>query len=179
MMNSAKRLTMWINIVGGSAVLLSYAHGISTNPTLRGEVWGGVPDTLRPLYTINMFLAAAGYFAFSYFVFFRLEPDRARIGNRFGFSAFNLLYAMILIPSALWMPFTFAMLEAPSPALWWGIRLTLGLVGIGSLGLLAAILTVKSPRADGARWVAVIGSVFFCIQTAVLDALIWPAFFPV
>ena len=178
MMNSTKRLTMWINIVGGSAVLLSYAHGIYSHPIARGEVWGGVPDMLRPLYTINMFLAAAGYFAFSYLVFFRLDPDQARIGNRFGFSAFNVLYALILIPSALWMPLTFAMLETPSTELWFAIRLTLGLVGLGSLGLLAAILTVESPRAGGARWFAVIGSGFFCLQTAILDAVVWPAFFP-
>ena len=178
MMNSAKRLTMWINLVGGCAVLLSYAHGISSNPTVRGEVWGGVPDMLRPLYTINMFLAAAGYFAFSYFIFFRLDPDQTRIGSLFGFSVFNVLYALILIPSALWMPLTFAMLETPSTELWLAIRLTLGFVGIGSLGLLAAILTVESPRAEGARWAAVIGSGFFCFQTAILDAVVWPAFFP-
>jgi len=177
-MNSSKRLLWWINILGGSAVLASYAYGMASNPLTRGEIWGGVPDSLRPLYTTSMLLAAAGYFAFSYFVFFRIDPLKARIGSRVGFGAFNLLYALILVPSALWMPLTFAMLEAPSDGLWWAIRLTLGLVGIGSVGLLAALLTVEPPRAARVRWVAVIGCVAFCFQTAVLDALVWPAFFP-
>jgi len=172
-----RRLTMWINVVGGCAVLFSYAYGLASNPLTRGQVWGGVPDGMRPLYTVNMLLAAAGYFAFSYFVLFRLDPRRTRVG-RLGFGIFSALYALILIPSALWMPLTFAMIEAPSAGLWWTIRITLGLVGIGSLGLLAAIVVVRSPVAAGARWAAVIGSGFFCLQTAVLDALVWPAFFP-
>jgi hypothetical protein len=173
-MHASRRSLWWINILGGSAVLASYAHGLASNPLTRGEVWGGVPDSLRPLYTVSMLLAAAGYFAFSHFIFFRLDPTKTRIG----FGAFGVLYALILIPSALWMPLTFAMLEAPSDELWWAIRLTLGLVGVGSLGLLSALLTVRSSGAAGARWVAVVGSVAFCFQTAILDALVWPSFFP-
>jgi hypothetical protein len=159
-------------------VLGSYVHGIATNPATRGGVWGGVPETLQPLYTVSMLAAAAGYFAFSYFVFFRLEPAGTRIGGRFGFGALNLLYLLILAPSALWMPLTFAMLEAPSDTLWLAIRVTLFAVGIGSLGLLAALLAVRTPSSSPARWIAVAGSIAFCFQTAVLDALVWPAYFP-
>jgi hypothetical protein len=178
-MHGARRTLLWINLLGGIAVLGGYAYGLATHPLTRGELWGGVPDSLRPFYTVNMFLAAAGYFAFSYFVFFRLDPPETRIGSRIGFGAFHALYALILVPSAVWLPLTFAMLESPSTELWWAIRLTLGLVGVGSLGLFAALLVVKSPRAAGARWVALVGSAAFCLQTAILDALVWPAFFPV
>jgi hypothetical protein len=166
-------------LIGGTAVLASYAYGLATHPLTRADLWGGVPDPLRPFYTVNMFLAAAGYFAFSYFVFFRLDPSETRIGSRVGFNAFNVLYTLILVPSALWLPLTFAMLESPSAQLWWAVRLTLGLVGIGSVGLFAALAVVKSPRTAGARGAALIGSALFCLQTAVLDALVWPAFFPV
>jgi hypothetical protein len=76
------------------------------------------------------------------------------------------------------MPLTFAMLEEPSLPLWYAIRLTLAIVGLASVGILAALLTVR-PREPGiAHRAAVIGSVAFCIQTALLDALVWPAFFP-
>lgn len=177
-MHPAKRRLVWINLLGGSAVLGSYLHGIVSNPLTRSDVWGGVPDSLRPLYTISMLLAAAGYFAFSYFVVFRLDPDRIRIGGRLGFATFDALYGLILVASALWMPLTFAMLEQPSAALWWAIRATLALVAVGSLGLLAALLAVRAEGAGRARWVAVIGAAAFCFQTAVLDALVWPAFFP-
>lgn len=178
-MHSAKRSLLWINVVGGIAVLGSYVWGLASNPLTRGDVWGGVPEALRPAYTANMLLAAAGYFAFSYFVFLRLDPAGTRMGGRFGFGAFHALYALILVPSALWMPLTFAMLEAPSPVLWLAIRLILALVGLGSLGLLVALLSVEAPGAAGARRLAVVGSAFFCLQTVVLDAVVWPAFFPV
>ena len=178
-MHPARRSLLWLNVLGGIAVLGSYVHGLASNPLTRGAVWGEVPEALRPFYTINMFLAAAGYFAFSSFVFRRLDPARTRIAGGFGFGAFHVLYAMILIPSALWLPLTFAMLEAPSPWLWLAIRIDLALVGLGALGLMAAIASAQPHSAPGRRRIALIGAFFFCLQTALLDALIWPAYFPV
>jgi hypothetical protein len=178
-MNPTRLSLLWLNLVGGSAVLGSYAHGLLSNPLTRGALWGGVPDALRPIYTASMLLAAAGYFAFSFFVFFRCDPARTRVAGRFGFGAFHLLYALILVPSALWLPLTFAMLEAPSGALWLAIRGVLALVGLGSLGLVAAIATAHPPAAPASRAVALAGAVAFSLQTAVLDACVWPAYFPV
>jgi hypothetical protein len=140
--------------------------------------WGGVPQRIRPLYTAGMFLAAASYFAFTYFLLFRLSPVEAQIGGRFGFWVFNALYALILIPSALWMPLTFAAIGQSSEGLVWAVRLVLAVVGLASLGLLAALLSVEPRQPLWAYWLAVAGSVGFCFQTMVLDALIWAAFFP-
>jgi hypothetical protein len=167
-----------LNIVGGLAVLGSYALGITTHPDSSGQVWGGVPDGLRPLYTASMLLAAAGYFPLTYFVVCRLNPDRTRIAGRFGFGLFLWLYALVLVPSALWMPLTFAMLAAPSPPLWLSIRVVLFAVALGSLALLAALPAAR-PRDHGWSFrLAVAGGVAFCFQTVVLDAFIWPAYFP-
>jgi hypothetical protein len=166
-----------INIFGGIAVLGSYAYCLMNYPAQTGEFWGGVPDGLRPLYTVNMFLAAAGYFAFTFFLMYRLEPT-TRGGWRFDLGTFNALYALILLASALWMPLTFAMLESPSDGLWWAIRLTLAAVAIGSLGLLAGLVAVRPRSPSLAHKLAVAGSVAFCFQTAILDAVVWPAFFP-
>jgi hypothetical protein len=166
-----------INLFGGLAVLGSYAYCLTAYSAQAGDFWGGVPDGLRPLYTVNMGLAAAGYFAFTYFLLYRLKPAADHAG-RFGFGTFNALYAMILVPSALWMPLTFAMLESPSDGLWWAIRLTLAAVGIGSLGLLAGLVAVRPRPPSLAHKLAVAGSVAFCSQTAILDALVWPAYFP-
>jgi hypothetical protein len=177
-MHPARRSLLWLNVVGGIAVLGSYAHGLTSNPLARSELWGGVPLALQPLYTASMLLAALGYFAFSAFVFLRLDPERARIGGRFGFGAFHALYALILLPSALWLPLTFQMLESPSRVLWVVIRVTLGLVGLGSLGLVAAIASASPHSAPGSRRLAIAGAIAFSFQTALLDALVWPAYFP-
>jgi hypothetical protein len=178
-MHADRRTLLFINLVGGAAVLGSYAHGLASNPLTRGEVWGGVPESLKPLYTASMLCAAAGYFAFSYFVFFRIDPERTRIAGRFSLGAFSALYALILVPSALWMPLTFAMIEAPSSTLWWAIRGVLAAVGLGSLLLFAAIAAAPAERAPWSRRVALAGCAAFCFQTAVLDAWVWPAYFPV
>jgi hypothetical protein len=174
-----RRSLLWLNAIGGAAVLGSYAHGLATHPLTRSELWGGVPDGLRPFYTVSMLAATAGYFAFGHFVCFRLDPRTTRVLGRFGFGAFHLLYALVLVPSALWLPLTLAMLEAPSGALWAAIRVTLGLVGLGSVGLVAAVASAAPARAPVARAIAVAGALAFSLQTAVLDALVWPAYFPV
>lgn len=178
-MHPSRASLLGLNVAGGLAVLGSYAHGFATHPLARAQLWGGVPEALQPLYTASMLLAALGYFAFSFFVFFRLDPDQTRLAGRFGFGALHALYALILLPSALWLPLTFAMLAAPSTALWLAIRVTLGLVGLGSLGLVAAIASAAPQAAPGSRKLAIAGALAFSLQTAVLDALIWPAYFPV
>lgn len=174
-----RRSLLWINAIGGAAVLASYALGLGSHPETRGLLWGDVPDVGRPFYNVNMLLAAAGYFPFAYFTLFALDPERTRFFGRFGYRLLHGLYAAMLVSAALWMPLTFAMLDAPSTALWWTIRATLGVTGLASLGLLAAIVANDATGVTRARRWAVVGCSFFCLQTAVLDALIWPVYFPV
>jgi hypothetical protein len=169
-----------INVVGGILVLGSYAHGLITHPANRDAIWGGVPEAIKPLYTANMLLAAAGYLAFTYFVLFRLHPDSAQLVSLSGYKVFYIIYALILFPSAMWMPLTYASLGHPDSSLYyWAIRITLAVVGLASLGLLGVLLSLHSSESSPTYWLAVAGCVFFCIQTAVLDAIVWPAFFRV
>ena len=176
-MNAKKWLMVFINVLGGMAVLGSYVHGILTHPGAADILWGGVPQSIQPFYTAGMFLAAAGYFAFTIFILNRLDPHHTQVARRFGFSLFNALYAAILIPSALWMPLTFLAIERSSSALVWLVRIVLGVVGGASLGLLFSLIKVEPHRPRWAHWIAVAGSVFFCIQTVILDAILWGALF--
>lgn len=164
-----------VNFFGGVAVLGSYAHGLLTHPDTRGQLWGDVPDGLRPLYTVTMLCAAIGYFLFSYYFVVCLGPSRVQVGDRNRFSLMTALYALVLVASALWMPLSFAMLAAPSDALWIAIRVDLALVGLGSLGLLALLFALPDRPRGLAGWLALSGLVCFCLQTAFLDALVWPA----
>lgn len=176
-MHPAKTTMLWINVLGGLAVLGSYYWGIATHDN-PGVVWGGVPEWLKPTYTTSMLTAAGGYFLFAGFLLFGVDAERARFAGGRRFGLVNVLFLMILVPSALWMPLTFRMLEVPSPGLWIAIRLVLALVGIGSLGLLAAVATVVPRTPVVAHALAVAGLVAFAVQTALLDALVWPAYFP-
>lgn len=77
----------------------------------------------------------------------------------------------------MWMPLTFVMLANPTRGLWVIIRLTLALVGLASIILLIALLTLNTHEPEVAYWLAVGGAAAFYLQTAVLDMLVWPAFF--
>ena len=167
-----------INIIGGILVIGSYVRGIQTHPESRGQAWGGIPHRLKPMYTACMPLAAAGYFAFSYFILFRLDPGEVRIADTLGFGFFYAVYVLILLPSAMWMPLTFAMLDRPSRTRWWAIRSTLTIVGLASLALLAGLVLLNTETSGYAYWLAVAGAALFSVQTAMLDAVVWPRYFP-
>jgi hypothetical protein len=167
----------WINALGGVSVLGSYAHGLATNPATRGDLWGNVPGALLPAYSVSMLLAAAGYLLFTYFLFFRTDAARVRLAGRHGLGLFNILYVLVLVPSALWLPLTFSYLEYRDPGIWILIRVVLTVVGLAALAIVAALLALRPRQPVVGYWLAVAGSVAFAWQTAVLDALVWTAFF--
>jgi hypothetical protein len=175
-MHRKQRSLLWLNALGGAAILASYAWGLGSSAELGAALWGGVPERARWFYTLNMFLAAAGYFLFTPYILLRLAPDTLRISGRFGFGLFHALYALVLLPSALWLPLTAHMIAQPSATAWLAVRIDLALVALGSLGLLASLMALPSDMPRG-RALAVLGLIPFCLQTAVLDALVWPALF--
>lgn len=170
--------TIWIliNLLGGAAVIGSYLYGFLTRSNASQVLWGDVPAGLKPFYIACMFVAAAGYLVLTYSVF-RLDSRETRVGDRSGFDVYNILYLLVLVPSALWLPLTFQAIERSSYILRWMVRLDLVLVAIGSLGLLFAVLATR-PRPPTPRYIpAVVGSVALCLQTVILDAIVWSFYF--
>jgi len=158
-----------INVVGGVAVLGSYVLWLSNPSNDAGALWGSIDGAGRTLYATSMFAAAAGYFLFVPYLL-RRDADRTP------FAWINLLLALVLFPSALWMPLAFEYLDGPSAAGWWAMRGTLGVVGLASLGLVGTLARLR-PASPG-RALAVVGALAFTFQTLVLDALAWPLCFP-
>ncbi|MFW2388447.1 MAG: hypothetical protein ACN4G0_08925 [Polyangiales bacterium] len=176
-MHPQKKNWLAINVLGGIAVLGSYAHGLITHPETRGQLWGDMPAPLQDVYGVTMWLATAGYLVFMYQVLFRVDAATAKVGRHSGLRVINGCCAAVVIASALWMPLTFAYLAQPSPALWALIRGDLIVVGIGAVGLIVCQFLL-TPRPSG--WVAVVTIVallLFALQTAFLDPFVWPAFF--
>lgn len=172
-----KRFLLYVNVIGGLAVLGSYAWGFRTHPNAAVLLWGGVPNWIRPFYSVSMLCAALGYFAFTVYILFWIDPVPSRIFRRFRFSTFNIIYSAILFPSACWMPLTFLAIQTENPLTYWLVRMILIVVGIASLSLLAALLSLRPRQSSWVNHLAVLGSIFFCIQTAFLDAAIWGSYF--
>ena len=171
-MKTYRWLLLAINLLFGTAVIGSYIWGLG-RPGAVDALWGGVPGSIRPYYTAGMLLAAGGYFVFTYFILLRIDPDKGRILGCCGAGIFHYLYLGILVPSALWMPATYWAIGNPGVLATWVVRGVLILVALFSLGLLAAILGTKPRTPAWAHTLAVIGAVCFCVQTVILDAIVW------
>jgi hypothetical protein len=167
-----------VNLIGGPGVLATYAWGIETYPVLAPALWGDVPPAAQTPYTANMFVAAAGYLAFTWYLFRYVKPEEVRVFGR-GFGIFNLAYAGILIFSGIWMPLSLYALDTGNASLFPLIVVDLGLVAVSSLTMLAGLVAIRPLFAPRARRIAIIGAVFFCLQTVALDFLTWPWLFEI
>jgi hypothetical protein len=166
-----------INVIGGAAVIGSYIFGLNAQSGGASVLWGGVPANIRPVYTVSMILSALGYFAFLYYIFFRLDPAQTSIAGVSGFSLLYVIFVLILIPSAFWMPLTNLYVGNPGTGIWIWVRTVLALVGLASIALFIALLTLQSKVPGASYLLAVIGSGYFAFHTAILDAIVWAALF--
>ncbi len=166
-----------INILGGIAVIGSYIFGLSGQSGGANVLWGGVPVSIRPVYTVSMVISALGYFAFIYYILFRLVPSEVVIANHFGFLLFFFIFILILAPSAFWMPLTNSYVNTHLNSTWIAIRIVLALVGLASIALVWALLSLQTKNHTLSYWLAVAGSAYFAFHTAILDAVIWAALF--
>jgi hypothetical protein len=166
-----KIIILAINLLGGMAVIGSYIFGLVNKSGGANALWGGTPVGVRSIYTFSMVLAALGYFAFMYFILFKLDPSSAN------FNVLYLIFFGILAVSAFWMPLSNLFLDNPSTDLWVCIRLVLAVVGISSLALVWFLVSLHAGQSGAAYWLAVAGSSYFTFHTLFLDAILWPIFF--
>ena len=78
-MHPLRLLLLAIDIIGGAAVLGSYAVGIRSHDNPGAALWGGVPEAIRPVYTASMLSATVGYLVFTSYLL-RIDPDATRVG---------------------------------------------------------------------------------------------------
>jgi len=162
-----------INVIGGAAVIVSYIFGLGGQSGGANVLWGGISTSIRPVYFISMILSALGYFAFLYYILFRLDPAQTSIAGVSGFALFYVIFVFILIPSVFWMPLTNLYVANPGTGIWIWIRVVLALVGLASIALVWALLTSQGKVPGISYWLAVVGSAYFAFHTAILDAVVW------
>lgn len=172
-MPTTKIILLVINIIGGITVISSYVLGLSGKANGANALWGGTPAGIRTIYTVSMLLAALGYFAFIYFIMFRLNVADVKPG----FWIFYIIFLGILGASTFWMPLSNLFVANPGAAIWIGIRVVLAIVGLSSCVLAALLISLHAKETGLAYWLAVAGSAYFAFHTMILDAILWPVFF--
>jgi len=176
-MEAQSIILLVINVVGGIAVIGSYIHGFITQPDKRGALWGGIPQSICTVYGVSIILAALGYFASIYYILFRIIPGDVHITGGFGYSIFYIIFLGMLLPSSLWMPLTYSVVNKPNISKWIVVRIVLVIVGFLSCALVWALLNIQ-PNGNGlVYWFAIAGSAYFAFHTVVLDMIIWSALF--
>jgi hypothetical protein len=176
-MNRQKMILLLINIIGGILVIGSYIYGLNAQSAGAAVLWGGVPQNVQPIYAVSMIISAIGYFAFIYYLLFRVDASEAKIRGKFNYSLYYWIFIAILLPSAFWMPLTNLYVANPVLIYWILIRFVLFIVGFASLALVWALIKT-SPYTEGiARRAAIAGSIYFTFHTLILDAIIWALLF--
>ncbi len=172
-----KRSLIILILVGGMLVLGSYGLVIRENADTMSAMWGEVPEGFMPFYQANMVWGVAGYFFYTTYLLFMMPEGATGFSAQLENRLLLVFYALILFPSALWTPLTLIMVSHPSSLTWMFIRIVLVLTGAGSLGLLYLLLRARPKKLSLFYLLAVVGSIGFCLQTVLLDAVMWPIFF--
>jgi hypothetical protein len=172
-MGTQQIILLIINILGGAAVMLSYVYGLKGQSGGANVLWGNVPESIRPLYMVSMIISALGYFAFIYYILFRIDPAASNIN----YYLFYAIFLIILGASAFWMPLTNMYVSHGGTGLWIAVRSVLALVGLGSIALFWALLALRPEIRGVAYWLSVTGAGYFAFHTAILDGIIWAALF--
>ena len=85
-----------MNIIGGIAVLGGYAYTLAINPETRNALWGGIPESWKPLYTFSMFTSAIGYLYAIYYLVFKDGLDAQFFWGKYQASLLTILISIFL-----------------------------------------------------------------------------------
>jgi hypothetical protein len=172
-MGTQQIILLVINILGGAAVMLSYVYGLKGQTSGADVLWGNVSESIRPVYTVSMIISALGYFAFIFYILFRINPSNTNIS----YYLFYAIFIVILGASAFWMPLTNMFVNNGGTVLWIAVRSVLALVGLASIALVWVLLALRPETRGVAYWLAVGGAGYFAFHTAILDGIVWAALF--
>ena len=168
---------IFINIIFGSLVLLSYYKGVNREPELSLKLWGGVPKVLQPYIVASMFISALGYFFFTANFLLNVNSEEVKFLGKFNYWSLCVVYLFILIPSALWIELSFSYMKSGDINTWYYTISTLYCVAIFSVILLLFTVDTYVDNNSKLYLPSVIGASLFAFHTLFLDGLIWTFFF--
>ena len=167
-----------VNVIGGIAVLGSYAMGIGFFPEYRDDLWGGVQGRWKTALTVSMLLAATGYITFCYFALTRDSGYFFGSGVFLGEYFVPVITAVFLLTAALWMPATITYMHT-NDQIWWFI--TVGLLWATAVSLVILTATVSLSESASISYiekmVSMAGLLLITAHCLFMDAVTWVQLF--
>ncbi|RJU82810.1 MAG: hypothetical protein DWC09_01195 [Candidatus Poseidoniales archaeon] len=167
----------------GTLVLVSYVYGLS-HASDKEALWGGIPWSQAKMIVPFMFLAAFGFLMYWWTILYQNDVSMMEslrwpwsVSDGGGGARLLLAFALVVIPSALWLEATIYHLDnnySWTPILVVGV-LMLTCVGNIMMGLLAYSAYVDKLPGGGRM---LLGSIFLGIQCILFDGIYWNLKFP-
>lgn len=167
----------------GTLVLVSYGYGVSHAPDTTA-LWGGIEWSQAKFIVPFMFLAAFGFLMYWWIILYQNEAsgiDELRWpwgeSNGHGSGRLLLAFALVVIPSALWLEATIYHIEHESS---WTPMLVVGVLMLVCLGNIMMGLLAFSARQDGVPGggAMLVGAVLLGIQCIIFDGIYWNLKYP-
>ena len=159
-----------VNFILGSTVILSYIWGLVFYPEYDSALWGKIDTDYIPYIIFSMFLAAIGYFIFSFYLICFKKFQTLRISQ---YIYILSLYIVILFFSTLWMPFSIGFIHTNNNFFLILDLFSLYLVGVSSLLLTIFLIQDKVMRRRLIWKLSVLGGLQFTFHTLLIDAIYW------
>lgn len=167
-----------INIIGGISVLGGYVIALMNHPKNRNELWGGVPEELKPWITSFMFVSALGYCIAMYYLIFqdglKLNFMRGNFDHRFILT----LVVIFLVSASMWIHTTFIYLGSPSKLVWRYVQAELWITGLSIFLIMISVITANGVKNHALHLASIIGLGAITFHCLFLDALLWISKFP-
>jgi hypothetical protein len=163
-----------VNLVGGTAVLGSYAIGLGYFPEYRNELWGGIQGIWRNILVVSMLLSGAAYLTFCYFIVFRQDIHTYNAHFILGPQTIALLTGVFLLSATLWMPSAILYMHTENNIWWIFTIVTLWVTALSLLsltGLFAFPTTAPIPVFD--RIICTVSLSIITLHCLVIDAITW------
>ena len=167
----------------GTLVLVSYMYGLS-HASDKEALWGGIPWSQAKFIVPFMFLAAFGFLMYWWVILYQSDASviadlRWPWGESDGHGGGRLLlaFAMLVIPSALWLEATIYHLDHDYS---WTPILVIGVLVLASIGnIMMGLLGYSAWQDDVSGGGAMlVGSILLGIQCILLDCIYWNLKFP-
>ena len=171
-------LFLWVNIIGGIAVLGGYAYALAINPETRNALWGGIPESWKPLYTFSMFTSAIGYLYATYYLVFKGGLDLQFFWGKYKASLLTILISIFLISSSFWIHSTFSYIDSPTQSQWLTIQIELFITAIALILFTIGLVSANGVGKILNHKLAIIGCLLITFHCLILDAIIWTSKFP-